>query len=439
MNNRINSKLSLWVLVVALSCHSLSAWAEGGDTLLTPQSYRQRVMDYSLELKQAKEGVIQAESGIRAVRSGMLPQLSGALDFNYMMKTIAFDLGAASMKLKPYNYGATLTAAQNVYSGGIVRKQERVAEYSADIALSNERLTIDNIIFNADYAYWSMAAITAYLTVTQEYLGVVKGTQSLVQERYQSGLISKNDLLLIDTRVSEAELSYSLMQKQFKNAVIGVNMLMGQKPSSFFQLTDSIFVKDASLPEIANMDDVLRNRPEYLIAASQVGQTKEQLRVTKSDYLPQVAVGVTGQYQTQAINFTGDALFNGVAFAQVKVPIFAGNSRKHRIAIDNSKVRASEFAMESMRDRIVQDVASSWSNLTESSKQLSIAQQNLETASQSLSLSSFSFNQGLLSILDLMQAQLSWFGAYNSTIEANYNYRVAISQYFKAIGSYDRY
>lgn len=264
MNIR-NRKVSLLVLALVLSCHSLTAQTVSGDSLLSPLEYRQRVIDYSLELKQAKEGVSQAESGIRAVRSGMLPQLSGALDFNYMMRTIAFDLGSSSLKLKPYNYGVTLTAAQNVYSGGIVKKQERVAEYSADIALSNEKLTIDNIIFNADYAYWSMSAISAYLDVTQEYLSVVKGTQSLVQERYQNGLISKNDLLLIDTRVSEAELSYSLMQKQYKNAVIGVNMLMGQKPSAFFALTDSIFVKDATLPEIANMEDVLRNRPEYLI------------------------------------------------------------------------------------------------------------------------------------------------------------------------------
>lgn len=433
-----NCKRSFLICGMFLSCHTLTAQSVA-DSTISALSYRERVMNYSLELKQAKEGVSQAESGIRTVRSGMLPQLSGALDFNYMMKTIAFDLGQTSLKLKPYNYGASVTAAQNIYSGGVVRKQERVAEFSADMALSNEKLTIDNIIFNADYAYWSMAAITAYVNIAEEYLTVVKGTHSLVQERFQNGLISKNDLLLIQTRLSEAELNYSIAEGQYKNAAIGVNMLMGQSPSSIFSLSEGIFVKNTTLPEEANMEEVLRVRPEYLIASSQVDQNKEFLRVTKSDYLPQVAVGVTGQYQTQSINFDGKALFNGIAFAQVKVPIFSGNSRKHRVAIDNSKVRASEYAMKGVEDKIVQDVASSWSNLTESSKQLTIAKQNLETATQSLNLSSFSFNQGLLSILDLMQAQLSWFGAYNNSVKANYNYRIAMSQYFKAIGAYDRY
>lgn len=436
--NTLKYKLSFLVSLLFLSCFSLQAQSVG-DTVITPMTYRQYVTDYSLQLKQAKEGVTQAEEGIRAVRSGLLPQLSGALDFNYMMKTIAFELGGGSLKLKPYNYGASMTAAQNIYSGGVVRKKTRVAEYSADMALSNEKLTIDNIIFNADYAYWSMAAINAYLDVTKEYLNVVKGTHTLVQERFDNGLISKNDLLLIETRVSEAELSFSLMESQYKNAIIGVNMLMGRKPASYFSLSEEIFVTSPEMPEAPDMEQVLLNRPEYIIAAATVSQNRETLKVTKSDYLPQVAVGVTGQYQTQQINFDGKAQFNGIAFAQVKVPIFAGNLRKHRVAIDNSKVRASQYEMQNVQDMIVQDVATAWSNLTENAKQLTIAKQNLETATQSLSLSSFSFNQGLLSILDLMQAQLSWFGAYNSSIEANYNYRVAISQYHKAIGAYDRY
>lgn len=433
MTNRIYPILCLLLL------SSISLSAQNKEPKMTQQAYRQRVIDYSLELKQAKEGVMQAEAGIKAVRSGMLPQLSGALDFNYIMKNIAFDLGSTSMSMKQYNYGASVTAAQNIYSGGVVRKQERVAEYSADIALSNEKLTIDNIIFNADYAYWSMAAISAYLNVTEEYLSVVKGTQSLVQDRYENGLISKNDLLMIETRVSEAELSYSIMLNQYKNASIGVNMLMGMDPNDNFSLSEKVFVEKIVLPEMVNIEDVLVNRPEYLMAASQVNQNRELLRVTKSDYLPQVALGVTGQYQTQTFNFDGKAQLNGVAFAQVKVPIFAGNSKKHRVSIDNSKVRASEYALKSMQDKIVQDVASAWSNLSETSKQVLIARKNLETASESLDLSNFSFNQGLISILDLLQTQLSWFGAYNSTIEANYNYRIAMSQYFKAIGAYDRY
>lgn len=411
----------------------------GGDSAMTQMQYRQRVMDYSMQLKQAKENAVQAALGIKAIKTGMLPQLSGALDFSYLMKKIEFDLGGAKLGFKPYNYGATITAAQNVFSGGVVRKKTKVAEYNADIAISNEMLTIDNVIYNADYVYWSAAAINSYLRVAREYLEVVRGTRSLVKERYDNGLISKNDLLLIETRLAEAELSYSQVESNSKNAIIGLNMMMGVNPNDKFAIIEDIIVSDALLPELADVEDVLTRRPEYIMANSLLNQSKEELRITKSDYLPQVAVGVTGQYQTQSLNIDGKALLNGVAFAQVKVPIFAGNARKFRTAIDNSKIRNNEYAIQSVKDQVVLDVSTSWSTLNENVKQLKIAQDNLDIATQSLKLNSFSFNQGLLSIIDLMQAQLSWYGAYNSSIQANYNYRIALSQYNKAIGNYDRY
>ena len=442
-------KISFLLCAMSLSCLSLNAQSLPGNAkmeqdssssdAMTQQLYRERVMNYSLMLKQAKEGSSQAMSGIKAVKSGMLPQLTGALDFNYLLKNIEFDLGGSSMKLKPANYGATVTAAQNVFAGGAVRKKMKSAEFGAEIAESNVLLTIDNVIYNADYVYWSASAVSAYMKVTEEYLGVVKETQALVKERYESGLISKNDLLLIETRVAEAELNYSQVQGQYKSAIIGVNMMMGVKPNSNFIFAGNILVNKVEPLVFADINTILTKRPEYLMAASQLNQSRQDLKVTNSDYLPQIAVGVTGQYQTQQINFNGDVLLNGVAFAQVKVPIFAGNSKKHRKAIDKSRIRASEFALNSARDQVVQEVSVSWSNLNESSKQLEIAKRNQEIASQSLDLNSFSFSQGLLSIIDLMQAQLSWFGAYNSFIQANYNYRIALTQYNKSIGEYDRF
>lgn len=409
-----------------------------GKNSITQEAYRDKVLNYSMQLKMAKESVIQAQSGVKAVKTGMLPQLSGALDFNYMMKSIAFDLGNSSMKLKPSNYGASVTAAQNVYAGGAVRKKVRVAEYNSEIAESAQLLTIDNIIYNSDFVYWTASGIVSHLSVVKEYLNVVKETQTLVKERYESGLISKNDLLLIDTRVSEAELSHSQIEGQFKNAMIGVNMLMGNSPNAEVYIAEDILVETKQDIVPADINHVLTRRPEYLISASQLNQSREELRVTKSDYLPQLAVGVTGQYQTQSINLNGKALGNGIAFAQVKIPIFSGNSRKHRISIDNSRIRSNEYAMNEVRDQVIQDVAASWTNYEDRKNQLIIAKENLSTATESLNLNSFSFNQGLLSIIDLMQTQLSWFGAYNNFIQANYNYRISITQYNKSTGEYDR-
>lgn len=430
---------NIYLLACTLMCLSVSVAAQSQDTLsMTNKQYRDKVLNYSYELRQAKENVYQANKGVSAIKSGMLPTVSADVSLSYLMKNISFDIASMSLETKKLNYGATVTATQNVYAGGLVRKKAEEAAISADIAYTNQLLTIDNIIFYADQAYWTMTALASYLDVAKQYVSIVNSTQSLVRDRYDNGLISKNDLLLIEARVSDAELNYSQVEGKYKSGMIGVNIMMGAEAEASFVLSDALVVKDYALPPRANMQQVLSVRPEYLIAVAQLTKSEQTLKVTKADYLPTFAVGYTGQYETQALNFDGTAQLNGVAFAQLSIPIFTGGARKHRVSIDMSKVRNSEYALEKMRDEVVKDVSTSWSDVIESVNQLEIARKNMTAATESLDLNTYSFNEGLLSVFDLMQAQLSWLGAVNSTIEANYNYRLALSKYYKSIGEYEK-
>ena len=69
--------------------------------------------------------------------------------------------------------------------------------------------------------------------------------------------------------------------------------------------------------------------------------------------------------------------------------------------------------------------------------QIATARSNLDVARENLSLNTFSYNEGVLTILDVISAQLSWLQAYTNAVTAHFNEKVAISAYKKAIGRYD--
>jgi outer membrane protein TolC len=54
---------------------------------------------------------------------------------------------------------------------------------------------------------------------------------------------------------------------------------------------------------------------------------------------------------------------------------------------------------------------------------------NLEVAQENLDISTYSYREGLATILDVLQAQLSWLQIYQNAISAQYDYAVAISAY----------
>mgnify|MGYP000302553494 FL=1 len=54
---------------------------------------------------------------------------------------------------------------------------------------------------------------------------------------------------------------------------------------------------------------------------------------------------------------------------------------------------------------------------------------NLKIAGENLDISTYSYNEGQATILDVLQAQLSWIQIYTNTITAQFNYAVAVSAY----------
>ena len=76
--------------------------------------------------------------------------------------------------------------------------------------------------------------------------------------------------------------------------------------------------------------------------------------------------------------------------------------------------------------------------LNENWKQVEIANSTLEIAWENLKLNTFSYNEGKLPIIDVLSAQVSWLQAYTNVVSVNYQYKVALAEYAKALGGTDR-
>ena len=70
-----------------------------------------------------------------------------------------------------------------------------------------------------------------------------------------------------------------------------------------------------------------------------------------------------------------------------------------------------------------------WTAIVQSRAQVDASEQSLRIAGENLSLSTYSYKEGLVTILDVLQAQLSWIQLYTADLTARYNYAVAIADY----------
>ena len=397
---------------------------------LTVEEYRAKVLEYNQDIKQSREAVKAAIYALKGVKTGFFPKLQLSGNYSYQIEDVEFMQG---VDLKHNNYSAEAALSQNVYAGSMVRKQQEAAKLQKAIARLGEGLTTDNIVYAADVSYWTLAANESLFYISQEFVLIVKELDGIVQKRFDEGAISKTDLLMVKTRLKEAELQESTRNMNYQTAMQSFKIMMGVPLEEKWVIIDSI-QKPVIVPGLQSLEVALKRRADYQIAVQDFNLTKQQTKIIRSKYLPQLAVGVKETWGTPLINVSGDEKFATVAFAKLSMPIFNWGEKRQYVKQNRAMETSKELAMSKVEDQVKEELANAWVKLNENWKQVEIANSTLEIARENLKLNTFSYNEGKLPILDVLSSQATWLQAYTNVVSANYQYKVAYAEYVRILG-----
>ena len=397
---------------------------------LTVEEYRAKVLEYNQDIKQSREAVKAAIYALKGVKTGFFPKLQLSGNYSYQIEDVEFMQG---VDLKHNNYSAEAALSQNVYAGSMVRKQQEAAKLQKAIARLGEELTTDNIVYAADVSYWTLAANESLFYISQEFVLIVKELDGIVQKRFDEGTISKTDLLMVKTRLKEAELQESTRNMNYQTAMQSFKIMMGVPLEEKWVIIDSI-QKPVIVPGLQSLEVALKRRADYQIAVQDFNLTKQQTKIIRSKYLPQLAVGVKETWGTPLINVSGDEKFATVAFAKLSMPIFNWGEKRQYVKQNRAMETSKELAMSKVEDQVKEELANAWVKLNENWKQVEIANSTLEIARENLKLNTFSYNEGKLPILDVLSSQATWLQAYTNVVSANYQYKVAYAEYVRILG-----
>lgn len=418
-----------WIYIgLMLAVGSASAQTK----LFTAAEYKQKVLDYSQQIKQSTEQRIAMLEAMKTARTAYLPQLDFSGNVQYRINDYDMDFAGVKIGMASETYGLEAGIVQNLYSGGAVRNRFKAARIQHDIAQKAEELTVDNIMYAADVNYWSTTAKKDLYLVMTQYVKIIRDLEKVVTDRFTDGYISKTDLLQVQSRLKEAELQQSNAYKAYQIALQNLNVLMGESPVSPVEVADSITLYQ-ELPPLMGAEAVFNNRPEYSIAGLNIDYQKRQLKLTRSKYLPVLSVGVKETWGTQMLNIDGSTMWNSIAFASVSIPLFHWGARVKDVNVQRAILRSKEYDLQITKDQITQEVSNAWTNLTENTKQIKVVEEACKIAEENLDLNTFSYTEGKLPILDVLSAQVTWIQAYSSLIQTWLQQKVSLADYNKAI------
>ena len=382
--------------------------------------YRHAVMTYSRQLRAASARREAAVERLGEARTGYLPRLAMEGSFSATVRRYN--------EAERWSFSVLPQLVQTVYGGGGVRAAVAQAEAGYDIALCEEEFSRLEVRYAADYAYWNLSALELYAEAMRQYVALIVSLKEVVDRRFEEGYIAKGDVLMTDARLSEARYQLVTAEQRAEVALHNFNILRGAGASERVKLVDS--VRDSiPMPQRMFYAEALERRPDYAAAQLRTVQAEAGVRTARAPFNPQVSVGIGGSWQPRTPNRDGSTLVDGSAFVKLSVPIFHGGERRRAVGVARALQRESEWNAAQVRDDIVREEMNGWTAIVQSRAQVDASEQSLRIAGENLALSTYSYQEGLVTILDILQAQLSWIQLYTADLTARYNYALAVSDY----------
>lgn len=404
------------LLAVAAACSAQS------QTLFSLQAYRDSVYLNSMDISNATVEVERAAAQVHIAKTDFLPSLTASGSFTTDFRRSG-DADLWGFTLQP-------RIEQILYAGGGVRASFRRAELQSDVATENQRMTQLDVRNAAERAYYSLSAMQLYRAATREYVAIIRSLYGVVEERFSEGYVAKGDLLQVETRLSEAEFALLEMENDYEVALHRFNALRGETGGGDVVLSNSI-LDSVAMPTRVTVEQMLQQRPDMRAAALTTLAAEYGVKATRAQYNPRLTAGVSGSWQTYSPNASAKTYVDGALVVGLSVPLFHWGERRSAVAVARSDVRRAENGMEQLRRDAAEQEADGWSAMTSSYSQIQSSLHNLAIAAENLSISTYSYQEGQATVLDVLQAQISWLQLYTNAITARFNYAVAVSDYHR--------
>ena len=219
-------------------------------------------------------------------------------------------------------------------------------------------------------------------------------------------------------------------QNNYEVALHCFNNLLGVEGLVEVELSSTI-LDTISMPKRVTVDEMVARRPDMQMAEMTILAAEQGVRVARAKYNPQLTAGVRGSWQTFSPNIASKTYLDGALVVGLSVPIFHWGERRQAVNVARSAVRIAENDIVQLRRDAAQEEADGWSALMSSYSQMQSSLKNVEIASENLAISTYSYNEGQATLLEVLQAQISWIQIYSNAISARFNYAVAVSEYMR--------
>lgn len=442
----------LWAFICLLSLATpLTSIAESLSQPLTLEEAIAAALKHNPRVVAARHELAAAGFQVTTARSGLMPQLYLSEKFNRtnsplwafgtklnqgVIETTDFDPDQLNEPDAINNFNTALSLNWNLFDGGqtwIGWRQSQQGHQAAKLSLQrSEQQTIALVA----KAYVELLLAVENHDVIVQSLETARAHLKLVQDRFRSGISVKSDVLRAQVRIADLEQKRLMAHSQIQVTQAMLHAAMGQ-PDSGRIAPASPFERCVAPKESLTqwIDRALEKRPDLKQLDIQKMIAEKGVDRARAGHWP--TLSLQGSYELNSENLS-KAEDNYTVGALLRMNLYSGQ----RISSQTAEAKAMVARVRSLRksfelnvrvetQRAFYQAQSAWQSIA-------VARSAIAQAEESLRIVSNRYASGLLTIVDLLDAQIALQQVRVHLFTALHDYKVARIELALAAGIIDK-
>lgn len=359
-----------------------------------------------------------------------IPNVTMNEDGSYTLNQYA-DFPSQTMKWKLKNmFVGSFSVMEPLYAGGKISTAYEMSKLGVNMATENIRLTESEVIVKTHEAYYQAVKAKELGDVARSYKTLLDELKKNVEGAFRHGMSTRNDIMKVQVKQNEAELSIQKADNGYQLAKMNLCHIIGLPLNSEVEVGQTDMSANVSIP----MD--MGVRPEHAILDNKTELARQQVKLTKSDYLPNVAVGATYSYANGGELAGKKLIDNGSASVGVvvKMPLdfFGGGANKVRSA--KAAYQIAQMEQQDLDEQMQLEWAQCKNLFDEAQTEVRLCQTALEQAAENMRLSKQQYEVGFEPLSDYLETQASWQQCSANLVNARCQMQLAQVRLLKAAG-----
>lgn len=433
--------MNLRKIIITSMAAAAVATASADSLSIDRDRCRAMALEASEDMAIATNSVEQARLSKKIATTAYLPNFAGSVTGVHRSPDTEYSGMTMSMK---GIYMAGITVTQPVYAGGKIIAANRLATIGRNAAAEQQRLTRMDVIADADNAYWNYIAVLAKVDMMRAYLAQIDTVYNQTKTSFDVGMITATDLARIDARRSQVTYQLNQAESGADLCRLALCNILGVPADTQITPLDT----DIPVSRPSDISPDISARPELSLLQADVNAKKEQVKITRADFLPSLGVqagwsafgglkmkgyaeGPDGTYQPFSSTTTSKGW---LVMASLSVPLFHWGEGVHKVRKAKLDVTNASLTLEKNRRLLQLQAQQTVSNLLTGYSLIEAADIAMRQAQLSLNDMKVRYNAGLASLTDMLDAQAQWQTSYSNMIESRTQYQIYITDYLRATG-----